>query len=440
MNPKQAAVLAIVAFPSTYRLPLYLGVDGPAPSLVWMAPILVYLALAWGFLNRVRFQQASFVLITPLLFVVLVEGIAHLRAVGAGTIGWQPASLRVGLIVVAAVFFMTLGSRRDLEPSQIAAYLVAGIGASMALSMALAGLGLRTSEPQGTAIILGSLGFQANRMLLPGAPGTNSYGVLAGLVMTGGFGLAIKRGNRLVGIAAGAVGLATILLVDSRSAVIYSAITLGIIVTFRPSLHRLLFALPFASVAVLFASLAGFFRGAHTLPDRFLRSGSEEVSSGRLNLWIDSIGIISKSAQNFLFGFGSYGDITSGLAARNRLDVGQQDNSSFGAHNKFLDDLMDLGIFGAVAYVILMLAAIRWLIIDARRTSHFVPLLLITYLCLAGISERTPTMYSPDAMWVLFGLVGAAISVSQTKANPPASSGVERIARGTTRHSVGDYT
>lgn len=281
------------------------------------------------------------------------------------------------------------------------------IAAYLFLNIALYILGFH-GEPRGNALLLGYFGIDTLRVKFLLSDGWNSFGVYSGASMTVGMLILTVKSKEpkylLLGTICLLLGLFGILGVDSRGALLYSTLTFLLIRLCPRSLYSSLKFVPLAmptSFLLLFPALK-FLSTIDGLS--YISRGSRDLSgeNSRLLIWSEGINSIDLSSIYTYFGYGSRGNVTSGIASETFIDlfkigaVGVDGERWMTMHNSYLQYQLDMGIVGVLLIALLTYKLLSKLVALHSQNGYveyeFV-IGLVIYYCLSAQTEVSMTMY-----------------------------------------------
>jgi O-antigen ligase len=277
----------------------------------------------------------------------------------------------------------------------------------------------------GSAQILALLGFHSSRATFPLALSPNSFGVGGGAAVVTAVVLAVRfrrsRRIRIAAIAAAAIAFYCVLATDSRGSLV--AVVVAILCALWLPRSRAGRALLFVPVVVLVVSPWFVLDLAHWLGENSALGGALSrtastlgTASDRQFVWSPALQLIHQMPSSLIFGYGSFGQTTSGVSAGYAyLFHGQaQAAATTSLHNLMLQTVFDSGLVGFAAFVGIVWVSVRRL----ARTATVEPtaaaaLAGVLYFVLAGYTEATPAIYSPDALVAFIGFVSFALIPSR---------------------------
>lgn len=263
---------------------------------------------------------------------------------------------------------------------------------------------------------LGLLGLDVRRAYFPLAYGINAYGSVAAVGIICSFYLwygAHRSKVRFLYMAMVFVAVFSLLLVESRGAIIALAITgaLSFIGNIRFSrtvvlISPLMPLVIFGSVAIL--QIFGVL-------DLLSRGGSDfsGLVTDRDVIWGTALSELASFKFQHLFGFGLYGNVESGLMDKYYWLFEYSDEAFHSLHNYGLQYIIDIGYLGFLALMATLISAFRRaaLIKDIKQATvgRFLISALI-FLLYQGGTEAVPTVYSQECfllfVFCLFAIFG----------------------------------
>lgn len=296
----------------------------------------------------------------------------------------------------AFVFSYFIFSRkRYSNPDFFLKLLVVNVSVYVSINFFLYSFGLRRAwsdqflvdYESGSAVMLGGFGVAADRVVFLLSNGINSYAPVAGMLLGLSF-LSIKKSILFPILFV--VSLISCLLIDSRSSIFYPALALGFAYWVAKgdrwksgfSLVALLPLLPFFNELLFF--VLGLILGDQTF---LSRSDSDAGSlNGRYIIWAAIYNVFSNFELAQIFGYGNAGQIASG--ATEAISATQEFSNylspeGIGAHNTYLQVLLNYGYLGFVFYIFLFFSIFNKIKKLARSgvllVSHKVAILFVFY-------------------------------------------------------------
>jgi len=284
--------------------------------------------------------------------------------------------------------------------------------------------------------LLGQLGISGNRTLFPLSLGINSFGAIAGIALASATLLAWRKGARLrwAAVLGAAVSLYAILAVDSRGAFFFSltAITLVILV---PRAR----ARGVAGLAMLLPLLPLFVVGVLATADsrygEILSRGGTSAATGssRSVVWEAVLSFLASFRLEHLFGYGSYGQVTSGVSlSYSSVFRGFDDPLLASPHNLLLQSILDTGYVGLLVVLSLCIVLISQLAAQRARDSSPQSSALFAaavFLILLGVVEAVPVEGAAESFTFWLLALTAALR-APPPARAPARSPPVRAAPG----------
>lgn len=273
------------------------------------------------------------------------------------------------------------------------------------------------------AVILSFLGIEGHRTFFPMAEGINAYGMFAGaaLVMSGVFiqnGLKSKKKLNVIFIVALIgffISLYTILLTDSRGAILCSVLVLFFVWPLKRFL-RLIMLIPILTLVLPFI-LAGRSIYLGNLVASLSRVDTD-IFSNRTTIWQSAIYKLSNFEAEHLIGYGLYGQNKSGVISDYReIFKAYEKKDVIGLHNFWLQTIIDTGYLGLVtSFVFYMSFLVSLYKISAKyKFTREIKLTLsiLLYILFIGIFSLIPMIYSPESFYLLI-IIWAFVLISNT--------------------------
>lgn len=430
LAPALIAVVAITG-PLLIAIPQFLNSGATKEQLLFMIPLAVLFGLLA--IDRNRFSRPATAAAVFFTWFVADIAIAVLRQ-GSSLNLWSAK-----YSIVYAVFWIAISgalaaavlySDRSRWPEYIRLAVLAApilyVTTNVLMSLAhIAAPNYAAPSSYGSAQILALLGFHAARLTFPLALSPNSFGVGGGAAVVTAVVLAVRfrqsKSIRIAAIAGAGVALYSVLATDSRGSLVAVAVAIACALWLPRS--RTGRAFLFVPVLLLVVSPWFVLDGARwlgensALGEALNRTGSTlGTASDREFVWNPALQLIHQMPSSLIFGYGSFGQTTSGVSAGYAyLFQGQaQAAATTSLHNLMLQTVFDSGWVGLVALVGIVCVSVRRLARTATaQPTAAAALAGVLYFVLAGYTEATPAIYSPDALVAFIGFVSFALIPSR---------------------------
>jgi len=331
-------------------------------------------------------------------------------------------------LMVSALAYLAVracaGARTPAARERCLALAVYAIGVYVGVNVLLRGLrnhlpfALPTSSSiaqGGSAEIARLFGIHASRVAFPLTLSVNGMGVIAasGFAAAIVYGLRVRKA-RLASALSGLVCLWGLLASDSRGPFLYAIAVILLFVLWRRvrTIGGISILIPLSPV--LAVSILGFLAGSGFAGA--LSRGTSDLSTGnnRFTIWGAIFHLLEHPTIDQLYGFGAFGQLTSGVVYRYSYLFGNSVAPVFEhAHNLALQTVLDFGYIGLFVLVALVFTAIRALERLVRRTPASASsgvLALLMVLILSGTTEAYPSYFSLDTLAIfILALSVAAI-------------------------------
>ncbi|RRB04228.1 O-antigen ligase family protein [Larkinella rosea] len=268
-----------------------------------------------------------------------------------------------------------------------------------------------------SAMLLSRLGIEMDRIQFPLTGGFNSYGSSIGGIFTITLitFFVVKKKTLFLGMMIASFFL-TLLLIDTRSALFYPIVILGLILFLKsqnkyiPSFKYLILLLLFGPV--IFSTVT--FAMSNLDIFQTIARSQDDLHSGnaRTIIW----GMSTNEFLNFrpihLIGFGEYGQKGSGVSSNwSYIFEGWKNSELTSPHNTSFSILFDCGYIGLITYIILHIQLISRLkyIYNHDRPIAYIYGGFVLYNLLTGITETLNGFYFFH-YFVLFCLVTVSIN------------------------------
>ena len=342
----------------------------------------------------------------------------------AGTLGLLPIA---GWLSIAAVSMATgMRQGRDQVSSDltaVAVLLAIALDPLLNLFLFIAGFRAPAGSIAGswaTNESLQLLGITQARTIFPLVTAPNHIAGLALASAVGGAVIAVRmRGSRTGRLALGIAAAATavIILADTRSAIIGGMIVTVIVLGLRTrarAITAMATVLVTVTIPWVLGTMIGVINGSWVM--QLSRGGSGDITNSRSLIWDQVNGFIStSSAIHQLFGWGSYGQVSSGASAfysswfSSLLGAGAE---LVTVHNVGLQMVLDTGFVGLAAWTALMCTLLWKVARHALDPMTDAMLAALLALMVIGMSESGASIYAAPTLgaWVILtGLLSGRI-------------------------------
>jgi len=421
------ATLLLVA----WKLPTL--ASGDAAGLFLRAVKLIPLWLVLGGLlmsRRTRWVWPNRVALTLLFLTAVMIEVALVRSIGGSILSvreviQQTAQWATFAAVGAALFW----ADGDDDRQQAGRLLVMAIGGYVGANLLMDQVGLVNPEPQAGAAdaqLALLLGVHRARVVFPLSDGLNNFGTIAGAAILGGMMLCFARNAhitwRIAGLATFIAGVLAIVGTDSR-ALALAALIVGMTIGFCPRRKMWLVAVAALVVTISTPLVATRLSSGLDLGDQFLRvsrsPGDFATLNNRSTIWGAGLDVVL-SGDAGLFGYGAYGQTVSGasMSYEGLFGLGAEGRNTL--HNMVLQYFLDTGYAGAilVATLVTLALSLQMRLISGTHSASRIPMALLIYLVIAGITESVGTIYLQES-FVLATLVVMASVVTALNGHAP---------------------
>lgn len=419
------------------RTPTLLGPHPPYTAYgLSLAPFAA--AIAVLALRRAEWR-ASISVLLALGYVGLLS-LAAVRGAQYDAISRSAAALEVlqfALLTILAMFAFLREPSAEHRARHLAALCWAPVAfVATAVALHLVGFVSPGQDLGGTsasATMLHLLHVSTHRVAFPMSGGLNGIGPSAAAALVVCIVFVQRRERRNLAIVGGLLSLYVILAIDSRGALLFSLLAVGVI-TFIPRAKRRRLGLAAIALPVLPVFLVIALGGlAKTSVGASLnRSSTETINTGtgRTLVWQRVLDVLDEPRIADIWGYGQSGQVTSGVSASYAyLFVSDADPQAHTAHNLVLQTALDsgwVGVLSLLALVGVVLSRLARLAPDPHYTALAAAALA---LLLLGIVQDDPTPIQSDsfAFWLL--LIFAAMRTRESVATDgPGLGGVAQWA------------
>lgn len=420
------------------RAPVLLG-DAPSPlaAALTQAPFAVAICvLAMG---KGRWRARPTVLLATAYVTLLI--VAAFRGSYFETISVNAAifeAIQFTLIATLAAFAFLREGRHEARRR----YLVGLCWAApmyVAVNVLLHFAGYRPPGQVGgtgqAATVLNVFGVSAERVVFPMAGGFTGMGPAAAIAFAVCAIFALRGHQRKLAIVGAAVSLYTILVTDSRGALLFALTAVVLVALARGRKHGFGWVAVVLPVLPFLLALALSMTADTVVAERFDRIGGESISTGtgRTVVWEEAFSLLSKPRLDNVFGYGEQGQLVSGVSVGYAYLFSDPDPLSHSAHSLVLQTALDVGwaglacliAAGAVALVGLARRGVRDPLYAALLSGALAVLLL-------GTVQAAPTPVHPDSLawWLMVLFVGLRVREGQFGSAPSQVAGTGRPTRG----------
>lgn len=347
---------------------------------------------------------------------------------------WGPALTWTSfLLFAAAVLLADVDADRT---KRLRTAIVASPAVFVAVNVVLAALGFVSEQSAsfaypGDATILSAIGIRGVRQLFPLAFGFGDFGVAAGLGLVGS--LMLLRGATTMKARAVLGGstllcLYGLLAVDTRGTMVAALAAVVLVVVFARNVGRPLSlvaaAIPVGPILVILA--IGAFANSEVV-STVSRGGDIPTATGRILAWEVIVDHLGEHSVQDLVGYGAFGPSNAGVSERYEFFLPPETSAHFGtAHSFGLQMVLDVGYLGLLLVVLLVAGTIGRLAAVVRATGSKASeamLAMMLLLVVAGFTDTTPTIYSPQAfaVWIMIILATLRPQLREGRACAPAA-------------------
>lgn len=289
----------------------------------------------------------------------------------------------------------------------------------------------------GKAMILSNLGIIVDRVRFPFVHGINSFGTVVGgiftLCLVDYFVLKRRTLFRTISIA---ILILILLLIDSRSAILYPVIicSLCAFISKRKQINFVKI-LPYSVVIGPFLLVGFMFLLAKTGAGDYLARTSEDFASGnaRFYMWAICLNEFSHFNVQNIFGYGDYGHFASGASAK-WADIfayhwGDESEWSH-PHNTAIINLFDYGYIGLGLFLIYIRTVtnnIRF-IWNFDRYNAILLVSFLIYTITIGFSEAFFGFYYLNSIYLFFSVLSVSFFY---RLSPAFTLNVRKTEKGT---------
>lgn len=401
------------------------------PMLVKLMPIiLLSLFAAYNFAKFKKKRAARFPL-PILLFVAVIAGGVIRNNNPNTSVFYELNKFSIFfMVVLTAIQTVRYGEKGGpiTKPSKLLSMLYFPLLGLVAINLLGYLMGFQSSNTEdinlGEAVFLSRLGIVLTRVSFPFATGFNTYSTIVGIILTISlFGIShfkIYRKWMIIGIALSTI---TLLLIDTRSALIYPYLLYFASKFFFRSTTKPKFTwlVPFIAVVgpIVMLTVLG---AVSSIPQlAFLSRSSEDftTANSRSVIWLFSSMEFLEFKAIHLIGYGEYGHYASGASSFWNDIFGQWGKKSdlITPHSTFYSILFDYGYVGLTVIIFFELRLIRIIqqIWYTQPELSIMALSILTYWNLVSITETCFGFYTPNILAVLMILAVIIFSFESIK-------------------------
>jgi O-antigen ligase len=351
-------VLVWIRLPAAFSLS-----DNPFARIVALLPLIIVITKVWAqkLLNQDYYLIVKKSLLYPFLLYVLILFASFVQAALYNSVSIEQV-IGNSLIPFLVLFFgasiaSEVKSAKSLQALQCGIFMAVVIYLALNFVFYASGIRFRTEifvEPR-PSLLLSYLGLVLPRITFPMASGINSYGYTAGMVLTAGIVIMRSLKRRTLGLFSILLALVTMVLVDSRAALLFSLLASALVA--RKNLVKkhswliifLSLTLPLLALFIL-----------QNLPLEWVsllsRSETDAITlSNRTVIWDAGLHDFSTFKVQNVIGWGYRGQIPSGIMDKYAfLFSNYQNIVSISLHNAYLQHLVDTGYLGLGIFLFLL--------------------------------------------------------------------------------------
>lgn len=249
--------------------------------------------------------------------------------------------------------------------------------------------------------MLSYFGYSTGRVLFPMSTGVNTYSILAGLVLSiGSIKFIYEKNIKNLSIYV-LPSMFSIIMADSRGALlsVFLALVLFFVI--------LRFGW-FGMIVVLLGIIVGFLFINSVYSDLFIREGGVTLLTLRELIWISALIELMDFNFNHIFGYGLYGQYSSGISESYSFMFENMENPELaGLHNLYLQLVFDLGYVGAVGVLMVIIYLLRSLIscyMVEKKWQYAASSVSLIFLMIQGFTEVSISIYHPYIIIYLISL------------------------------------
>lgn len=407
------------------RLPM-LFPEQPGLRLVPLAPLVAVMVFSGP-----RTRAVDRTVLGAAIGFVLVIVMTLLRGAASGAYGdWKSGLVKCAeySVVAGFAYFAFTRGPREREADRLRALALAP-GAYAVVNLVLYAAGFVNPKADAAtaagapAQLLGLIGVEMARVVLPLADGVNNFGVVCAMGLAAAVVLVFRDSPTRTAAAVSGVACAACLLIGDSRLALFGGLGVGALLAVFPRLKGLSgLALvaplaPVALIAVLGLVAQSQVGASFTSQGRDLATGSS-----RVEIWGGVWQHLRQGQVHDLIGYGAGGQIVSGVSeSYASVFSTEADPLIFSTHNGFLQQIIDSGYIGLLVLVGFMVVTVGRLA-SGGGALRAALLAGMAAVLIGGITEAAPTYYSSEALAMVIMISMAAVPLVMT----PAEANVER--------------
>jgi len=364
------------------------------------------------YLNRVYFKKflLSFypkinkILLITIIYILLIL-VSYVRSFlnGVADFGWIIYWLLIWITLLLFIIELSLKYEHEKKVTVYKA-IYNSIIVYVVCNILLYYIGLRSnldrSDWSVSLFLLNRIGINVSRIFYPLTTGFNPFGMICGASVLISFYLSKyekKIRIKIIYLIIAVISMFGLISSDIRSALIVTLFFIIISIfkiSFFKKFYYIVFVLPF--MPFVFVKLIDKLDNLEII--NFFSRGSNLFLSGREFIWDNFFHLIKQNPFQMIFGYGLFGQATSGLTseiAYSTDNIWNHEIDKISLHNFYYQTIIDIGIIGTAVLIIILYLFIKYFI--KKEHSGFISIIninFIFYLILLGTTEIVLNVYN----------------------------------------------
>lgn len=420
-------ILIWIRLPAAFSLS-----DHPLARLAALLPLILVIIKIWvqKFFNHQYVLPVMKTLFYPFALYVLVLGFSFFQAAMYNSVSMERLLGNSIIPFLVLLFGISISSR--IKSEQGFHTLQGGIFLAVVLYLVLnfaiyaSGIRIRADvfiEPR-PAVLPSYLGLVFPRITFPMATGVNTFGYTAGLALTGGAVCSWYAPGKIkiLGVVGMLLAAAGMLLVDSRAALLFSFLAIGLGLR-RKLKHSWLIVFLSLGLPLLVLYIL------QNLPLEWIglisRSGTDALTlSNRTVIWSAALDDFSTFKVQNIIGWGYRGQIPSGIMEQYAfLFSNFQEVTAIPLHNAYLQHSVEYGYIGLGIFLVLLINLLGHI---GRKTGlrfSYWSIVLQSMLVYLIVCSSLDAVLSVDSQETFSIFLLIATSTIFARIRPPEKSG-----------------
>jgi hypothetical protein len=390
-------------------------------SVLKFIPILSLLAyVTVNVIVSPKVRKINFPIVFYLLILIVFIGILRNGDPNSSLFSAVNRMLVYLFTIIAFIQALSIGIKQQLSAQTmfVWSFLIPLLGLVL-INLVGYAAGMRSIVTEGTelgeAVFLGELGISMQRASFPFSTGFNNYSVVVGeLLLFSLFGFRYFKEFRILMLISIVFAVVSILLVDTRSALIYPFLIFLLLSIVLKNIRspRILWVIPFLIIfgPFLLVTVLGILVDIPSLAFLSRNSHDFETANSRTLIWLGASIEFLEFKLIHLIGYGEFGHFSSGASKSwSYIFSSWEGDSSLlvTPHSSFYATLYDYGYLGLLILIIFQLIQLKFIRKHWMDQSGLFIVLaaFLIYWNLVGVVETFIGFYVPNSM-ILFTMIG----------------------------------